>query len=171
MPLWAGLTGRIAGGWPDTLQLMLLRFPSVLAVGAVVLLTGLIAAEFGGNRRPQVLAALTMAVGPVIVFAGHLLSTTTFDILVWTTLAWLLARWLGPRPPAPAAARGRRRRRAAGSRTFRSSTAPASSRGLLIAGPREVFRRWQLWVGGLIALAIWAPNLYVAATTAGPRSR
>src|SRR4029450_5562870 len=101
VPLWAGLTGRIAEGWADTLQLMLLRFPSVLAVGAVVLLSGLIATEFGGGRRAHALAAraqlppaVATAVAPVVVISGHLLSTTIFDVLVWTTLAWLLSRWL-----------------------------------------------------------------------------
>lgn len=57
-----------------------LRFPSVLAVAAIELVTGLIAAEFGASRRAQFLAALSMAVAPVVIISGHLLSTTVFDI-------------------------------------------------------------------------------------------
>jgi hypothetical protein len=41
--------------------------------------------------------------------------------------------------------------------------------GLLIGGPRDVFRRWHLWAGGLIALAIWAPNLWWQASHGWPQ--
>ena len=60
-------------------------------------MTGLIAVEMGAARRAQVLAAVTMAVAPVLVISGHLLSTTVFDILVWAVPAWLFARWLRTR--------------------------------------------------------------------------
>jgi hypothetical protein len=169
VPLWAGLTGRIAGGWPDTLQLMLLRFPSVLAVAAVVLVTGLIAAEFGGGRRAQVLAAVTMAVAPIVVFAGHLLSTTSFDLLVWTTLAWLLARWLRTRDDRLLLVLGLVAGVGLQIKNLPLLYTAALVAGLLIAGPRDVFRRWQLWVGGLIALIIWAPNLWWQATHGWPQ--
>jgi len=59
--------------------------------------TGLVAVEMGAARRAQVLAAVTMAVAPVLVISGHLLSTTVFDILVWAVPAWLFARWLRTR--------------------------------------------------------------------------
>ena len=31
--------------------------------------------------------------------------------------------------------------------------------GLLVAGPRHVLRSPYLWVGGVVALALWAPYL------------
>src|SRR3954462_10601806 len=51
-PLVARATSELA---PDSLTV--LRIPSALAAGAIVLLTGLLARELGGGRRAQVIAA------------------------------------------------------------------------------------------------------------------
>lgn len=169
VPLWAGLTGRIAGSWPDTAQLMLLRLPSVLAVAAIVVLTGVIAAEFGASRRAQTLAALAVAIAPGIMIGGHLLSTTIFDILVWTVLAWLLARWLRTRDHRLLLLLGVTAGVGLQIKSLPLIYATALIAGLLIAGPRDVFRRWQLWAGGVLAAAIWAPNVAWQATHGWPQ--
>ena len=88
-PLVARAADGLFGG-----SLVGLRLPSALAAGLVVLVTGLIAREFGGGRAAQVLAAACMAVSAVLLAVGHLLSTTTFDLLAWTVLSWLLVRAL-----------------------------------------------------------------------------
>ena len=168
-PLWAGLTGRVAGSWPDTLQVMLLRFPSVLAVAAIVLVTGLIAAEFGASRRAQFLATLSMAVAPVAIISGHLLSTTVFDILAWTVLAWLLARWLRAGDNRLLLLMGVVAGVALQVKSLPLVYAAALTASLIIAGPRDVFRRWQLWAAGGIALLIWAPNVWWQATHGWPQ--
>ncbi|NUR72478.1 MAG: hypothetical protein HOU81_16810 [Hamadaea sp.] len=168
-PLWAGFTGWAADGWPDWLQLMLLRLPSSLAVGAIVLVTGIIAAEFGGSRRAQTLAGLAMAIAPAVVVSGHLLSTTPFDILVWSTLAWLLARWVRTRDDRLLLLLGVVAGVGLQVKNLPLVYAAGLVAGLLLAGPREVFRRWQLWAGGLIALLIWAPNLWWQATHGWPQ--
>ena len=71
-----------------------LRLASALAAALVVLLTGLIAREFGGGRGPQALAAGCMAVSAILLAVGHLLSTSTFDLLAWSALSWLVVRAL-----------------------------------------------------------------------------
>ena len=58
-------------------SLTVLRIPSALAAGATVLLTGLLARELGGGRRAQVIAAACTAVGGLVLFTGHILSTST----------------------------------------------------------------------------------------------
>ena len=40
------------------------------------------------------LAAACTAVASVVLVVGHLLSTSTFDILAWTVVTWLVARIL-----------------------------------------------------------------------------
>jgi hypothetical protein len=158
-PLWAGLSQAIAGSWPDTLQLMLLRLPSTLAVAGIILLTAAIAREMGGERKAQLIAALTVAVTPVIAVSGHLLSTTIFDILVWTAIAYLFARWIRTRSDrlllwlGPVAGLGLLMK------TLPLVYAVSIVAGLLIGGPREIFRKWQLWAGGAIAAVLWAPNV------------
>ncbi|MGH3999013.1 MAG: glycosyltransferase family 39 protein, partial [Pseudonocardiaceae bacterium] len=75
-------------------SLVALRLPSALAIAAVVVLTALLAREFGARPGSQLLAAGCTAVSAYVIAVGHLLSTATFDLLAWTTLSWLLARAL-----------------------------------------------------------------------------
>jgi 4-amino-4-deoxy-L-arabinose transferase-like glycosyltransferase len=69
-----------------------LRVWPALAVWATVVVCGLTAREFGGGRRAQLLAAIGAATMPAVLASGHLLETTTFDILAWAGLAFIAAR-------------------------------------------------------------------------------
>ena len=69
-----------------------LRLWPALATWAVVVVAGLTAREFGGGRRAQLLAALATATMPALLAAGHILETTSFDILAWAGLAFVAAR-------------------------------------------------------------------------------
>ena len=80
-PLLARVAGTAADG-----SLVALRLPSAVASGLVVALTGLLTRELGGGRSAQVLAAACMAVSNVLLVEGHLLSTSTFDLLAWTAV-------------------------------------------------------------------------------------
>src|SRR3954470_21503123 len=83
-PLIARAMDTIA---PDSLTV--LRVPSAIAAGLTVLLTGLVACGMGGTRRAQAIATGCAAVGVIVLFTGHLLSTSTFDLLAWTAVTWL----------------------------------------------------------------------------------
>jgi hypothetical protein len=135
-----------------------LRLPSVLASALVVLLTGLIARELGGGRGAQLLAAASMGVSAVLLAVGHLLSTTTVDLLAWTALTWLLVRALrdgGPVWLATGAVAGL----ALQNKTLPLVLLAGVLVGLLVAGPRAALAsRWP-WLGAVVALVIWAPNL------------
>ena len=71
-----------------------MRLPSALIAGLVVVLTGTIARELGAGRGAQLLAAGCMGVSAFLLAVGHLLSTSTIDLLVWTALSWLIVRAL-----------------------------------------------------------------------------
>lgn len=86
-PLLAWATTSVLGD-----SLVALRLPSALAIAAVVVLTALLAREFGAQPGAQVLAAGCTAVSAYVIAVGHLLSTATFDLLAWTALSWLVAR-------------------------------------------------------------------------------
>lgn len=77
---------------PDSL--VLLRLPSALIAGAVVVLAGLMAHRLGATRGGQVLAAAATALTGLVLGMGHLLSTSTLDLLGWTLLSYLLVRLL-----------------------------------------------------------------------------
>ena len=153
-PLIARVMTAIA---PDSL--VLLRLPSALAAGATVLVTGLVAREVGGTRRAQLIAAGTAAVASIVLVTGHLFSTSTFDLLVWTVLGWLVVRavlrgadrlWLLVgvvlgvgllNKPLPA------------------FLAAGLLAGVVISGPRRLLRSPWLWAGAGLALALWSPWL------------
>jgi hypothetical protein len=151
-PLIARAMSDIAPG-----SLTVLRLPSALAAGATVLLTGLLASALGGGRRAEALAAACAAVASVVLITGHWLSTSTFDLLDWTAITLLAVRavrtgdsrlWL-----AVGAVLGI---------GLMNNPLPAFLGlgilvGVAIAGPRRLFRDPYVWLGAVIALALWSP--------------
>ncbi len=145
-----------------------LRVPPALAGALVVLVTGLIAREFGARRDAQLLAAGSMAVAAILVSVSHLATTSAFDLLAWSVVLWLVVRAL----------RDDRRTwllvgLAAGI-SLEIKTLPvfllgALLLGVLIAGPRQVLVSRWLWAGAAIALVLWAPNLIWQATHGWPQ--
>jgi len=162
-PLLAAAMDAVAPG-----SLVALRLPSALAAAGVVLLAGLLAREFGGDRSAQLLAAACAAVSSVLLAAAHLLSTTTFDLLFWAVVSWLLVRalrdggrtWLLVGAVAGAALQNK---------VQPAFLLAAVVLGLLAVGPRSVFRSPWPWTAGLVAAALWTPNLVWQATHDWPQ--
>ncbi len=72
-----------------------LRVVSALAVALAVVLVALLARELGAGARGQLVAAGGAAASAFVLAVGHLLSTSTFDLLVWTATLVVVARILG----------------------------------------------------------------------------
>jgi dolichyl-phosphate-mannose-protein mannosyltransferase len=140
-------------------SLLVLRLPAAIASAALVLLTGAIARELGAERRAQVLAALCIAVAPLPIGAGHLLSTTTFGLPAWALCCWLVLRTLRTGNDRLWPLVGL----AAGGGLFDSDLIAfllfAIVVGLVAAGPRRPFRSPWLYAGGALAVGLWAPYL------------
>lgn len=153
-PLIARAMTEIA---PDSL--LVLRLPSAVAAGLTVLLTGLLARELGARPRGVAIAAATAGVASIVLFTGHLLSTSTFDLLTWTAVTWLVVRavrsgngWLWVvagltlgigllNKPLPA------------------FLAAGILVGVVLSGPRTLLRSPYVWGGAAVAVALWAPWL------------
>ncbi|MGN6606212.1 MAG: ArnT family glycosyltransferase [Jatrophihabitans sp.] len=149
-------------------HLWLLRLPSALAGGAVVLLTGLVAREFGADRRGQTFAAACMAACGVLMGSAHLASTTTYDLLLWAAMTLTLLRALrlgGPRWLLLGLLAGI----ALEIKTLPAFFLLALLIGLLVAGPREPLRTPWLAGGALVGAALWAPNLVWQASHGWPQ--
>ena len=86
-PLLAWVSLKLFG-----VSLLGLRMWPALAAWATVVLAGLIAREFGGGRRAQLLAAVATATMPVVLGGDHLFGPTAFDMLAWAALALVVAR-------------------------------------------------------------------------------
>lgn len=87
VPLIAWAMNALAPG-----SLLLLRAPAALASSAAALLSALIAREAGGGARAQTIAAACTTVSAFALAVGHMLTTTTPDILSTTALGWLMIR-------------------------------------------------------------------------------
>jgi len=140
-------------------SLTVLRVPSALMSGLTVLMSALIARELGGNRRAQVIAASCTAVASVTLFVGHLLSTTTLDLLAWATVTWLIARIQRTREGHLWLLVGLIAGIALLNKPLIAFLLAGLGVGLLVAGPRELLRSPWLWGGLLLAVAVWSPWL------------
>ena len=89
VPALARLSSVVAPG-----SLVVLRLPSALAGGAVVVMTGLMTREFGGGRAAQVLAAVTTATSALLLGSEHYLNTSSVDLVLTTLTLWLVVRLL-----------------------------------------------------------------------------
>jgi len=153
-PLLARAMDDLAPG-----SLVALRLPAALAVGAVVVLTALTARALGGGRTAQLLAAACPAVASVVLVTGHLLSTTTIDLLVWTAITLLLVLVLRGGDPRWWLAVGAVAGVGLLNKQLVAFLLAAVAVGLLTVGPRDVLRTPWPWAGGAVALALWAPHL------------
>jgi 4-amino-4-deoxy-L-arabinose transferase-like glycosyltransferase len=153
-PLVAHLMDLLAPG-----SLTVLRIPSALMTGATVLLTGLTSFELGGTRRAQLIAAGCTASAAVFLATGHLLSTTTFDLLAWSLVIWLFARAIRTADRRLWVASGVVTGLALLNKPLIAFLLAGLGAGLLIAGPRRLLRERWLWAGFVIALVIWSPWL------------
>jgi 4-amino-4-deoxy-L-arabinose transferase-like glycosyltransferase len=163
-PLIARLMTDIAPG-----SLTVLRIPSALAAGLTVFLTGLLAGELGGRPRAQALAAACAAVGTVVLFNGHLLSTSTLDLLVWTLVSWLVVRAVRTGEDRLWPVAGVVLGIGLLNKPLPAFLAVGLLAGVLIAGPRRLLRNPWVWAGALIALVLWSPWIVWQASNGWPQ--
>ena len=153
-------------------SLLLLRTPSALASGATSVLAALIARELAGHAqepagqhepaggaRAQVIAAACTACSAFALATGHTVSTTTFDMLSTTALAWLAVRAVLRSSGASVLAAGVVVGLGVEAKPQVGLVAAAMACALLALGPRAPLRsRWAA-AGALAAVALAAPYL------------
>jgi hypothetical protein len=126
---------------------------------ALVWLTGLIARELGGGRFAQGFSALCVACAGVYFVFYHIYTMNAFEPLIWTGCAWVVIRivktgnqkmwlWFGL-----FAGIGLENKYSMGVFAF------AIVVGLLLTDERKALARKWIWIAGLIAFAIFLPNL------------
>jgi hypothetical protein len=140
-------------------SLTVLRIPSALMAGATVLTTGLTAFELGATRRAQLIAASCAAVASVVGVVGHLLSTSTFDLLAWSTVTWLISRIIRTGEQRLWLAAGVAAGLGLLNKPLIAFLIAGLGVGLMVAGPRRLLRSPWLWGGVLVAVLLWAPWL------------
>ncbi|MBB6379037.1 hypothetical protein BKA01_006297 [Pseudonocardia eucalypti] len=162
-PLIAGAGYQLFGDW-----LVGFRLPAALAAALTVLLTGALAGQLGAGRGGRALAAGAVAVSAFPIATGHVVSTSTFDLLAWTALSLLLVRAVRDGGPVWLAA-GAVAGLGLQNKALIIALPAAVALGLLAVGPRSALRgRWP-WLGAGVALLIWAPHLAWQAANGWPQ--
>lgn len=140
-------------------SVVVLRVFPALAIGGVIVLSGLIARRLGGTYRAVLMGAGAVAASGIFLAVGHLFSTTTFDILFWTIILYLFVRILNGGDPRLWIALGA----AAGLGLLNKHLVVfllfGIGAGLLLTARRRLLASKWPWLGGLVALLVWAPNL------------
>jgi len=141
------------------ISLVGLRVCSVIAQGAAVFTTGLMARELGGGRLAQVAAALAVALSPLPLFEGTEFQYTTFDYLWWVLIAYFVIRLLKTENPQWWLAIGAVVGIGLMTKYTMLFLVAGILGGLLLTRARRFLRSWWLWGGIVLALLIFLPNL------------
>lgn len=141
------------------LSLVGLRLFSVIAQATVIISSGLMARELGGERLAQFAAALAVALAPLALFEGTEFQYTSFDYLWWVLLAYFVVRLLKSGDPRWCLAIGT----VAGLGMLTKYTMAFYVIGvvggaLLTNARRYLLSKW-FWAGLALALLIFLPNL------------
>lgn len=136
-----------------------LRFFPALSSGAKILLTGWMVHELGGRRCAQVLAGTAMLLCPIYLTMDNFLSMNAFEPVLWMLCAAIALRivktghqrlWLLFGLVAGIGILNKHSMLFFGFGLFLA---------LLVTRQRRVLRGMWIWAGGLLAFAIFLPNL------------
>lgn len=165
-PAWAEpdnpmLVPYLATGWYTVVggRLWAFRILPALSAAGYVLIAGLIAGELGGARRQRVAASVATALTGLVLAAGHLFSTLTFDMTVSAAAVWLLIKAVRNGRWSAWLACGAATGIAMEIRMMAIFIIAALLLALLIMGPRQMFRGPKLWVAAVVAVLLAMPNV------------
>lgn len=140
------------------------RVLPILTDGATVFFTGVLAGEVGGGRLAQFVAAIAILFSPLFLAFTSFFSMNAFEPLIWLLCAWIAVRIVKGASPRLWIVFGA----LAGLGLENKHTMLVFGFGLVCgllfsrehrSGEGNLFRSKWIWLGGLLALAIFLPNL------------
>jgi 4-amino-4-deoxy-L-arabinose transferase-like glycosyltransferase len=147
-----------------------LRVFSALAVAVALVLVALLARELGARATGQLVAASGGAAAGFVLAVGHLLSTATFDLLVWIGLLLVVARILGGGDERLWLAAGLVVGIGLENKQLPLLLVAALALGLALDRKLlGILRSPWLWGGVALAVALWLPGLLWQATHGFPQ--
>ena len=158
-PVFTPLLARLATELAPH-NLLVLRLPSLMAMALLVLCAAAFARLLGGGRAAQVLTASTIAASVITVTLGHRLSTATFDTLAWTAVLLVVGHALHDYRPRLWLVAGLLAGLGLNNKTAVVVLLFAILLGvLLVPACRAQLRTPYPWLGGVMAILLWLPNL------------
>ena len=147
----------------------MLHLPALLAAVAAVFVAALIAREVGGARRAQALAAWTAAAAAFPLIFGHVLLTSSIDLVVWPLVCLFAIRALLRHDGRWWLVVGLVAGLASYNKLLVAVLLAGLGVGLLVFGPWRVLRSPWLWGGILLAALLALPALVYQATHGWPQ--
>jgi 4-amino-4-deoxy-L-arabinose transferase-like glycosyltransferase len=95
----------------------------------------------------------------IVLFTGHILSTSTFDLLAWTVVSWLVIRAVRAGDDRLWPAAGVVLGLGLLNKPLPAFLAAGLLAGVLISGPRRLLGKPTVWAAAAIALTLWTPWL------------
>jgi 4-amino-4-deoxy-L-arabinose transferase-like glycosyltransferase len=135
------------------------RFFAALAQAIIVVLAGLMARELGGKRFAQVVAAFSVAISPVSLASGALMQYVAFDYLFWVLTAYLLIKLLRSGNPVLWVPIGIAIGLGMMSKYTMIFFVASIVVGLLVTDARRYLASKWLWIGVVVSLLVFLPNL------------
>ncbi|MFI6843744.1 glycosyltransferase family 39 protein [Kitasatospora sp. NPDC050467] len=145
-----------------------LRVVPALICAASIALMALMARELGAGRQGQLLAACCAACSAFVLAVGHLLNTSTFDLLAWLAVCLPALRLLRTGDGRWWVALGAATGVALLNKDLVVLLAVALVPAVLAVGPRRVLRSWWPVAGLAVALVVALPNLWWQAAHGWP---
>lgn len=136
-----------------------IRVPAAICAGLVVLLGTAITAELGGTRRAQRLTSIGLATSVLVLSVGHIMVTSTVDLVAWAAIALCAVRALRRDDGRWWMLAGLVTGLALYAKYIVVLLPVSLLAALALAGPRRVFADRRLHLGVLIAAAVGAPNV------------
>jgi hypothetical protein len=146
-----------------------MRLFPVLAGAAVVCLTGILASDLGGGRLAQLLAAAAVLLAPANLAFDSFLSMNAFEPLFWLLCAWLAVRIVKGGSPRLWLLFGVVVGIALENKHSMLVFGFALTAGLLLSGESRLFQSKWIWLGALVALCLFLPNLFWEARHGWPQ--
>jgi dolichyl-phosphate-mannose-protein mannosyltransferase len=148
--LGSALTGNTLAGF---------RVLPALALGALVVMTAMMSGRLGAGRTGQVLAALAAATCAEYLGAMHELTTTTPDFVFWAATLLLVMKLLASQDPRWWVAIGGCAGLASEAKWNIAFLLAALAAGFALTDARRLLRSRYLLTGGLITVALAAPDV------------
>lgn len=145
------------------------RLPATLAATLTTFVLVAIVRELGGGRAAQVLCAWGYASTSIALAFGHVMLTTSIDLLVWPLVCLCILRAVVREQPRWWVCAGLVVGLSMYNKLLIALLIAGLALGLLLAGPRKpLTTRWP-FVAAVLALAVGAPNLIYQATHDWPQ--
>ena len=141
-------------------SMLAIRLPVICVGAATVVMTGVLVRQMGGGRFAQALACLAVLAAPIFLAIGSFFSMNAFDQFFWVLAALLIVRLIQTDNPRLwlwfgfVVGLGLQNKYSIG------FFAGAIVAAMILTPYRKHFRRWELWVGGLIACFLFLPHIF-----------